>query len=77
MATRPRLDRRCAPAALLAGLLWALGSTALAQPLPPQRYIAWNSDGTRAGSLDISTEPAGDTVARYQYKNNGRGPDTV
>ena len=77
MATRPRLDRRWAPAALLAGWLWALCASVAAQPLAAQRYIALNSDGSRAGSLDISTEPAGDTVARYQYKNNGRGPETV
>lgn len=77
MANRPRLDRRWAPTALLAGWLWALGSTVAAQPLTPQRYIAWSSDGSRAGSLEINTEPGGDTVARYQYKNNGRGPETV
>ena len=73
MATRPRPVRRFASTALLAGLLCGL-SPAAAQA---QRYIAWNTDGSRAGSLEINTEPGGDTVARYQYKNNGRGPATV
>ena len=77
MATRPRPDHRWARPFLLAGLLWALGSAVAAQALAPQRYTAWAGDGTRIGSLDISTGPAGDTLARYQYKNNGRGPETV
>ena len=41
------------------------------------RYTAYNGDGSRGGELVISTEPSGDTVAHYRYKNNGRGPETV
>ena len=40
-------------------------------------YTACNGDGSRGGELVISTEPSGDTVARHQCKNNGRGPETV
>ena len=47
-----------------------------ASPVLAQRYIAWNPDGTRAGALVIRSEPDGDTVADYDYKNNGRGPTT-
>ncbi len=60
---------------LATSLLLALLPTA-AWP-QDQRFSIWNTDASQAGSLVISTEPGGDTVARYVYKNNGRGPETV
>ena len=40
-------------------------------------YIVLNADGTQAGALDIETGADGEQIARYRYKNNGRGPETV
>lgn len=60
-------------AAMLALMLVLLPAAAAA---PALRFVAWNPDGTRAGALVIRAEPGGDTVADYDYKNNGRGPTT-
>lgn len=49
---------------------------ALASPALAQRFIAFNPDGSRAGALVIRTDAGGETVADYDYKNNGRGPTT-
>ena len=54
----------------------ALLALALVSPALAQRFTAWNPDGSRAGALVIQTEAGGDTVADYDYKNNGRGPTT-
>lgn len=69
-ARRPGRWRRRGGLALLA-LALAAPTAALAQ-----RFTAWNPDGSRAGTLVIQTEAGGDTVADYDYKNNGRGPTT-
>ena len=67
---------------LLAGLLAML--PVLAQPqthaLPQaaeRHYTAFVANGDRAGALVIRTEAGGETVARYVFKDNGRGPETV
>ena len=49
---------------------------ALASPALAQRFVAWNPDGSRAGTLVIRSEAGGDTVADFDYKSNGRGPTT-
>ena len=60
----------------LAAMLLAVATSAPAQPAAP-RYEVWNADGTAAGELRVSEDPGGETVARYRYKNNGRGPETL
>ena len=74
-------------AALLGGLLWALlvwlplptlaQATVPAASPAPSRYIVLNTDGTQAGALDLEAGADGEQIARYRYKNNGRGPETV
>ena len=71
-------------AVLLGGLLAASLVVAQAQAQTPAtapalaaRYIVLNADATQAGALDIEAGADGEQIARYRYKNNGRGPETV
>lgn len=71
-----------AAVALLGCLLGATLALAPAQaqapsPAAAKRYIVWNADGTQAGALDLEAGADGEQIARYRYKNNGRGPETV
>lgn len=84
MAPHPVLHRlpwataRATPAvARGAGLAAALLGLALAAQAAPLRYGIWSPDGHRAGQLVVETTAGGETVARYDYKTNGRGPTTV
>ena len=63
----------------LLGVAW-LAPPAHAQALtssPVAHYIVLNADGTQAGALDVDAGADGEQIARYRYKNNGRGPETV
>ena len=67
---------------LLASLPGPAQAQAQAQPpaisSPQERaYTVYLGNGDRAGALAIRSEPGGDTVARYIFKDNGRGPETV
>ena len=72
--------RRLAVIVWLGGLLagaW-VAPPALAQASgPAARYVVLNADGSQAGALDLDTGADGEQIARYRYKNNGRGPETV
>lgn len=79
MAWPPGLRRALAaqPPTRAAWIATTLLVTALAADAAPLRYGIWHPDGSRAGHLVIDTGPGGEMVARYDYKNNGRGPTTV
>jgi len=42
-----------------------------------QNFIARTSVGKQAGALVIETAADGNAVARYSWRDNGRGPDIV
>lgn len=72
--------RRLAATVWLGGVLATVGvaASALAQASDPTaRFIVLNADGTQAGALAIEAGADGEQIARYRYKNNGRGPETV
>ena len=65
---------------LLVALLSAAGLPLQAQAQQPgaaARYAVWLPDGSQAGALDLEAGADGEQIARYRYKNNGRGPETV
>ena len=70
MTPSPNSDKRWqAPA--LAVALWLCASASA------QTFIARTNDGKQAGTLVIEAGADGDSVARYHWRDNGRGPDIV
>ena len=55
----------------------ATAAATLALAASAQQFVARTQDGAVAGGLVIETSADGETVARYRWRNNGRGPDTV
>ena len=57
---------------------WCAGPPAQAQVAGrTARCVVLNAHRTQAGALEIDASADGEQIARWRYKNNGRGPETV